>query len=94
MEIEIREASPDDAAAIARLNQQIALETEGKSPVNVWWIQNVYVTRTYRRLGVLSTLYAANQQEARNDPDAWGMPLRREKLRTRQGHLSYSGLER
>ena len=72
MEIEIREASPDDAAAIARLNQQIALETEGKSPDNVWWIQNVYVTRTYRRLSVLSTLYAANQPEARNDPVGHG----------------------
>ncbi len=79
MEIEILEASPDDAATIARLKQQIALETERKSPDNVWWIQSAYVTRAFRCRGVYSALYAAIQEEARNDSDACGIPLCAEK---------------
>jgi ribosomal protein S18 acetylase RimI-like enzyme len=128
MKIDIREATPDDAATIARFNQRIALETEGKTlekerilagvsrllsePArgrywlaevggavvgqsmvtyewsdwrngNVWWIQSVYVAEEYRRRGIYSALYAAIQDEARNDTDACGIRLYVEKSNER-----------
>ena len=128
MKIDIREATRDDAATIARFNQQIALETEGKTlekerilagvsrllsePArgrywlaetegavvgqsmvtyewsdwrngNVWWIQSVYVAEEYRRRGIYSALYAAIQEEARNDTDACGIRLYVEKSNER-----------
>ncbi len=50
---------------------------------NVWWIQSVYVAEGFRRRGVYSALYAAIQDEARNDRDACGIRLYVEKSNER-----------
>ena len=51
-----------------------------------WWIQSVYVDRSFRRRGVYRALYAHVLELAQADPDVRGIRLYVERENTRARH--------